>query len=236
MSEHVSTARIHEALDGELTAAEMAVMEGHLLECTPCRDEYARLSEVVDSIRSLPRGGNAPDVWGEIQARIGERVPGGGEDDVKVLALPGRGDRYSARRISFSVPQLAAAAIVVSVLSAGIALRVARGPEVSPQLAQGSTPTLVGAAARAVSSEGSRYGEVVLQLEQILEEGRAVLSPETLTTIEASLTTVNAAITDVEQALADDPGSDLLLRMLANYQRTKLGVLQRAAAAVHAQT
>jgi hypothetical protein len=47
---------------------------------------------------------------------------------------------------------------------------------------------------------------------------------------------VDAAIADVEQALADDPNSDLLIRMLAAHRRTKLGVLQRAAAAVQAQT
>ena len=47
--------------------------------------------------------------------------------------------------------------------------------------------------------------------------------------------TVDAAIHEIEVALGDDPNSDLLLRMLANHQRTKLGVLQRAAAAVQAQ-
>ena len=62
-----------------------------------------------------------------------------------------------------------------------------------------------------------------------------VLAPETLVTIEESLNTVNAAIEEIETALADDPNSDLLLRMLATHRSTKLGVLQRAAAAVQAQ-
>jgi hypothetical protein len=93
-----------------------------------------------------------------------------------------------------------------------------------------------GAAARAVSFEEDRYAEVVGQLERILSEGRDVLAPETLVTIEQSLRTVDEAIADVELALASDPNSDLLRRMLSSHQRTRLGVLQRAAAAVQAQT
>jgi hypothetical protein len=87
-----------------------------------------------------------------------------------------------------------------------------------------------------VSLQGEPYGEVVAELQQILAEGRGVLTAETLLTIEESLRTVDEAIADVEQALASDPGSDLLLRLLATHRRTKLGVLQRAAAAVQAQT
>jgi hypothetical protein len=87
-----------------------------------------------------------------------------------------------------------------------------------------------------VSLENGGYLEALAALEQIVAGGRSVLAPETLATIEGSLRTVDAAIADVEQALADDPNSDLLIRMLAAHRRTKLGVLQRAAAAVQAQT
>jgi len=230
---------MNDALDGELTAAEVAAVEAHVLTCAPCRDEYARLSEIVEAVRTLPRQAESPDVWESIALRISDpardRAPDVGAG-VKVLALPGGADVRAPRRISFSVPQLAAAAVLVSLLSGSVALLMTSGPVDSPQVAERTPALLQGAAARAVSSEGNRYGEVVLQLEQIVAEGRAVLAPETLATIESSLTTVNDAIADVEQALADDPGSDLLLRMLANYQRTKLGVLQRAAAAVQAQT
>ena len=73
-------------------------------------------------------------------------------------------------------------------------------------------------------------------LELILEQRRALLSPEMLPTIEQSLSTMNSAISDIEVALQEDPGSDLLHCMLSTHQRTKLGVLQRAADAVRAQT
>lgn len=237
MSDHVSIERMNEALDGALTAAQQSSLDEHMLECAPCRQEYARLSEVVDAVRSLPRSAETPpDVWAEIAARIGDAVPAGETDDVTVLALPTGAARPVSRRIVLSLPQLAAAAMVVSLLSAGTVWLAIGGSSPESTMAQSTTPSLVGAAARAVSTDDGRYGEVVGQLEQILEEGRSVLTAETLVTIEQSLLTVNSAIAEVETALADDPGSDLLLRMLSTYQRTKLGVLQRAAAAVQAQT
>jgi hypothetical protein len=87
-----------------------------------------------------------------------------------------------------------------------------------------------------VSSEGARYADAVDRLERILVAGRGVLGPETLLSIEQSLGTVDAAIADIEEALVADPGSDMLRRMLSAHRSTRLGVLQRAAAAVQAET
>ena len=103
---------------------------------------------------------------------------------------------------------------------------------------QETTPKKISRSVRGRSRDGpfSRYAEVVDRLEQILEAGRGVLASETLVTIEESLLTLDAAIEEIEAALADDPSSDLLQRLLVNRQRTRLGVLQRAAAAVQLQT
>ena len=93
-----------------------------------------------------------------------------------------------------------------------------------------------GALLEAVSLEQARYSEMIDQLEQVLEEGRSVLAPETLVSIDEALRTVDEAISEIETALAEDPNSDLLLRLLTTHQNTKLGVLQRAAGAVQSQT
>ena len=269
MSPHVSIERMHEALDGVLSAAEMADLEAHVDRCDPCRQEYARLSEVVVAVRALPRAGSAPDeVWGGILARIesdgGRSNDGSGAsaEEATVLPLhargrrgtegspvvgsgtPGAGSGAAVRRFSLSVTQLAAAAAVVAVLSSS-AVFYALGGGVSSEgggssgqaaLLPVEGPAIGGAAARAVSVEEERYGEMIDQFEQILAEGRELLAPETLITIEQSLQTVDEAIAEVEDALALDPNSDLLLRLRSTHQRTKLGVLQRAAAAVSAQT
>lgn len=238
MNEHVSVERMNESLDGLLSAVESEPLMRHLDVCAECRNEYARLSETLDAVKTLSRSATPPsDAWAGIEARISaasERAESARV--VEVYPLPTTGRRH-ALRISLSVPQLAAAAAVVAFFSA-LAMWMAiggGGAEVAPGVAT-TVPAAGGPAARAVAREDARYSELVDQLERILAEGRGVLTPETLVSIEASLRTVDAAIAEIEAALANDPSSALLSRLLANHQRTKLGVLQRAAAAVQAQT
>jgi len=229
----------------------MSELEAHCTSCALCRNDYSRLSEVVGAIRGLPRAGEAPpEAWAGILSRIEAETLGGSDeesqrsDDTPVLRLPvGEGSSEGppasgggARRFQLTIVQLAAAAAIVALLSAGSVFIALDDPTAPVQFAGAPADVPGGAAARAVSLEDSRYVEVVDRLEQILIEGRTVLAAETLMTIEESLRTLDAAIDDIETALADDPNSDLLRRMLANHQHTKLGVLQRAAAAVQAQT
>lgn len=242
---HLSIARMNEAIDGALSSFEMEAVERHVETCALCRDEYARLSEVVGALRTLPRQASAPDAaWSAIAARI--EAPGlerDGADETPVLEFDaGRRDEGDSRTrrirsgIYMSLGQLAAAAALVAIVSATIVWMGMNGGSAVPANVTVDASPSGGAAARAVSLEAGRYSEAVDALQSILDEGRAVLDPETLFTIEESLRTVDEAIADVEQALAKDPNSALLLRLLANQQRTKLGVLQRAADAVHAQT
>lgn len=233
MSQHVSIERMNESLDGLLSSTATTEIEEHMEACAACRNEYARLSETVREIRSLPREALAPEgSWEAIAARIGD-APASAEEDVPVYRLPTAG--RSTRRISFSVPQLAAAGVAVALLSAGLMwMAIGGGPDQPPVAAFTDPPG--GAAARAVSLDGGRYTEVVGRFEQILDEGRDVLRPETLLSIEESLATIDDAIAEVESALTRDPNSELLQRMLASHQRTRLSVLQRAAWAVQAHT
>lgn len=262
IQQHLSTARVNEALDGVLAASEMDEIERHVGRCATCRDEYARLSEIVQAVRALPRTSTPPEhAWDNIASRIAapdfERDSA---DETPVIELgrartelgrartererEGRGgggrEGTTGQRIGagiyLSLTQLAAAAAIVAVVSATLVWVGMNGGSAVPASIASTQPASGGAAARAVSLETGRYAEAVTALEAIIEEGRGVLDPQTLFTIEESLRAVDEAIADVEQALGDDPNSALLLRLLANQQRTKLGVLQRAADAVHAQT
>jgi len=232
MSEHFSVERMHDAVDGLLSAAEMQELDAHGSQCDACRQDYARISETVEAIRSLPKAASTPDgLWQGIAARIDAVEPDAEPAAADVLRFP---TRFAARRrFSFTAPQLAAAALIVSLFSATLVwTAMSGGDEATPRVAIGSE---LGPAARVIAAASSRYDAVVSDLELILEQGRSVLSAETLLTIEAALTTVNAAIDEIEMALREDPNSDMLHRMLSANQRTKLGVLQRAVDAVRAQ-
>jgi hypothetical protein len=235
MSDHISTARMHDLVDGLLSTAEVEAAQAHVEKCVGCRDEYARLSEVVATLRSLPRSAEAPEgLWTRINDRMGEAEPSETIQPeapvAEVVPLPGT--TRTDRRVSFSMPQLAAAAAVVSVLSAGtVWMALSGGPNdpipVSVAASDGDAP------AQAVSLDAQKYDVPIAELEEILDRGRALLSRETLLTLETSLRTIDEAIAEVRTALERDPASELLTRMLVNHQRTKLRVLRQAATSAH---
>jgi anti-sigma factor RsiW len=226
---------MHDLVDGLLSAAEIEAAQAHVAKCADCREEYARLSEVVATLRSLPRSAEAPaGLWTGIEDRMGEADPGQvapSEAPVaKVVPLPGA--HRTEGRLSFSVPQLAAAAVVISLLSAGTVWMALSGGA-NLQVPDSVAGPQQESAAQAVSVDVQKYDAPIAELEEILDRGRALLSRETLLTLETSLRTIDEAIEEVRIALERDPASELLTRMLVNHKRTKLRVLRQAATSVH---
>jgi len=93
-----------------------------------------------------------------------------------------------------------------------------------------------GSAARMAASGDAAYDQALLQLQTLVDQGRSVLAPETVKTLDRSLRTIDDAIAQIREALAKDPSSQLLNRMLINQQRTKLRVLKQAATAMQARS
>ena len=235
MSDHISTPRMHDLVDGLLPASEVEDAKAHVEECGACREEYARLSEVVATLRSLPRSAEAPaGLWAGIEGRLGEADLGETlppEAPVaEVVPLPVAHSTEGS--LSFSVPQLAAAAVVISVLSAGTVWMALSGGQNLPAPVS-VAETHQESAAQSVSLDAQKYDVPIAELEEILDRGRALLSRETLLTLETSLRTIDEAIAEVRTALERDPASELLTRILVNHQRTKLRVLRQAATSVH---
>ena len=209
------TNRLSEYLDGALAPAVRDELERHVAECGDCRDVLRDLGRVVERARTLPAQPPARDLWAGIAQRIGA-TPGhrpGVKPPVKWLA----------RRFSFTVPQLAAAAVallLVSVAAVAIVLRQAPGVSVAridslpvPRTIPVSTP---------------RLDAAVADLEQALHEGPGRLDSTTVRVIEQSLALINAAIGEAEAALAQDPANTFLNRHLTNQKLRKLEVLRRA--------
>ncbi len=114
------TDRLSEYLDGELAPAERAELERHLAGCPRCAATLAELRAVVSTLAQLSDTPPAHDLWHGIEARLGP-VPVEAEE-AGVISLAAR-----RRRFSFTLPQLAAAAIAVIALSSGVAWLVASG-------------------------------------------------------------------------------------------------------------
>jgi hypothetical protein len=138
--------------------------------------------------------------------------------------------RRSRRRFTFTVPQLAAAAVVLSLVSAATAI-VALRRDVPPT-AIAFQPALGPATVSPVTWTDStaRYDAAVAQLQAALVAGRGLLDTSTVRVLQENLAIIDRAIAQARAALAADPGNAYLNLHLAQTMRTKLELLRRAQA------
>src|SRR5512142_2693307 len=98
------TDRLSEYLDDELDVAETAALEAHLQTCAECATTLQQLRAVVARADQIVDRPPERDLWAGIAARMAQ--PAETQGRVK----PAR------RHFSFSIPQLAAASIVLMLL------------------------------------------------------------------------------------------------------------------------
>jgi anti-sigma factor RsiW len=131
--------RLSEYLDDELEAMERAQLEAHMSDCAECTRALEQLRVVVQRARALRDHPPAHDLWSGIAARIdaGEAAP------APVVDL----QQFAARRklrLSFSVPQLIAAGIILMLVSGAsvwLALSSARRAGVVSPIENGGVVT-----------------------------------------------------------------------------------------------
>ena len=215
MDEHLGE-RLSAYVDGALDGAALAAAEAHLAACAECRAAVQDLRRVVGLARALDDRPPEKDLWSGIAERIGASVGAG------VLPLARR------RRFAFSLPQLAAAGLALSLLSAGAAgtavhFLAGRGaPAQSAAAAPDALPLLVAATA-------APYDAAITELEAILTARRGELDSSTVRTVEASLRVIDQAIAQAGAALVRDPNNPYLNGHLRSTLDRKLDLLRRAA-------
>jgi anti-sigma factor RsiW len=224
------TDRLSEYLDGDLPSAEQAELEQHVESCFECRRVLGELREVVARASALSDSEPANDLWSGIAARLSEKplqladmtVIGTRDSSV---SRPSSLRSRPARRVTFSLPQLAAAAIVLMVLSGGL---------VWAMIGQRATPAAVAVVptnVRTVSNTPAplqQYASAVDQLESVLRENRDKLDPVTVAILEENLKSIDAAITEARVALERDPGNLYLNQHLEATMKKKIQLLRRA--------
>ncbi len=206
-------------LDGELPANDRAALEAHLEACSECSALLDDLRRVVDRARGVEEYIPKRDLWPGIASRIG--------------ATPATAPRIG-RRWSFSLPQLAAAAIFLMTLSGGTVWLV-RSSAYSPTTGPIATsPAPVGApvATRASNRASQSYSAAIADLERVLAGGRGQLDTTTVRVIEQNLAAIDRAIAQAQQALLADPANMYLNTHLAETMRRKLDLLRQAATLV----
>jgi tetratricopeptide (TPR) repeat protein len=138
----------------------------------------------------------------------------------------------TARRVSFTLPQLVAAGLALMVMSAGGTLVLQHG-------GPGTNMPRVGAieplhdpvpAMLPVTSADPHYDEAIADLQQALSSGRSQLDSGTVAILEANLEAIDEAITESRRALAADPANVYLHSHLAEARQRKLALLRRGVA------
>src|SRR5947209_309576 len=143
------TNRLSEYLDGDLPEKELAGLEAHLPGCADCRATLQQLRRVVARAQALDDRPPTADLWPAIARHVG------------VVSLDARRAR---RRLSFTVPQLAAAAVALALLSAGSAWLLGRRPTATKAAQSATTPRLTNVA---TYEADSRYAAAVASLERV---------------------------------------------------------------------
>lgn len=100
--------------DGELAPEPAQIVEQHLAGCRDCRFEYARLSQVANALRHLPRADAPSSLARTIRRRI--------DDEVRGMVPILRGELLSNRSRPILVPALSLGAVLTLVLLVGLLL------------------------------------------------------------------------------------------------------------------
>ncbi len=215
--------RLSEYLDGDLAEDERVELEAHLADCAGCRDTLDQLRAVVVQAGALEDRLPTGDLWKGVAERIGAHQSA----EPGVVSIEERRARRRAR-ITVSIPQLAAAGIVLVMISAAttLLLRPQGTPLELPQvsaIAEAATAEAV-----LVGFDIAEYDAAVAELEQVLSQARDQLDPSTVAILEQSLATIDRAIEEAQQALRGDPSSRYLSTHLAATMKRKIQLLQQA--------
>ena len=222
MDEHLGE-RLSAYVDGALDGAALAAAEAHLAACAECRALRGDLERIRGEARALEDRPPAGDLWSGIAERIAGQPAG-------VIPLEPR-----RRRLSFSVPQLAAAAIGIMAISAGSAMLLTRHPAAAPaapaiaMLPGYVDATLVVRVNAPVNSGVQTYDQAIRDIELTLATRRTRLDTGTVRVLEQSLRTIDAAIVQARTALARDTNNLYLNTHLQNALDRKLDLLRQVA-------
>jgi anti-sigma factor RsiW len=247
------TEKLSDYVDGELSGADRRQVEAHLAGCAHCAGILDDLQRIVARARSIDARPPRADLWPAIAGRIGAASHG----SAGPLRFPyaATAVQLASRRVSLSLPQLAAAAVLLIAVSGGIVWSIAAKPgragetrRADLQVGGGDTRSMdlqvrggdTGTAGlqvpeddihtAVVSFADQQYDAAVVDLERALHRGRGRLDSSTIAIVEHNLQIIDQAIAQARQALAADPANSYLSTHLVEARRRKLDLLRRAAA------
>jgi len=214
--------RLSEYLDGELGALERRQADAHMETCEECSQALAGLRAVVSQARNLPDRMPTTDLWPAIAS-------GMVESDSGVIDLSRRLPVLRAgptRSVRFTLPQLAAAGVALALFSGALSWSLASTPALTGGV---SNQPLGGSVVRA-SYEAAvfapEYADELNELQTVLAEHRAELSPTTIRVLEKNLGIIDDAIAEALRALESNPANAFLRTHVDRAFQRKVEILR----------
>jgi hypothetical protein len=222
------TDRLSEYLDGSLSPSERRGIEEHLAGCPACGTVLEDLRDVVGRARGLREFdaaiGLGSDLWPGIEARIRD-LPAAAP---RPLGSPPRRS-WAPPRFSLSLPQLAAAAVALVAISAGGFWAAGDLFGRGDASGRASRSGRVSAVPASNASVDAALAEIQ-QLENLLQDRRESIDPETLRALEESLRSMEGAVDEARRGLEADPGNPYIQSHLDAMRDRQLRLLRRAVA------
>lgn len=211
------TDQLSDYLDDELDQSQRVALEAHIAGCEACTQTLAELRRVVGRAQAIDDQPPTNDLWPGIAVRIG-------------VSTDEMARRRAQRRVSFTVPQLIAASLLLIAASAGV-VRLLLRDDGKPEPVAGTPspqaqPTLANWSTRVDTSGDQAVAELRIAMTEGQRTGR--LNPVTVRKLEHSLAVIDTAIAEARRALVLDPNSTYLNHHLADTMRLKLEFLREA--------
>ncbi|MGI9628653.1 MAG: hypothetical protein ACR2QM_17595, partial [Longimicrobiales bacterium] len=207
-------ALVEDYVEGTLTDDALSEFELRLQSDLVLRRQVRELRSLKGHLETLPSDAAVPSrVWDGIQARI-RADQGESSHQPSIVALSSasasreNARRGGQRRFSFSVPQLAAAAIVLVSLGGALTWQMASVPTGLPSAIPNGTVSQVSTTGadgvgetNVVDALFAEYEASSAALMEIVNDGAPVLSDETLQIVRESVDAIDQAISEAREAL-----------------------------------
>lgn len=218
MEKHPDSSRLSAFLDGDLAGEEVRELELHLERCSSCSSLLQDLKDIKEQAGILPDLTPPRDLWPQIERTI-EGREGGDPDVIRLHPIEGTPRRSSRRGLSLTIPQAAAAGIVLALFSGLVGARLNQerlsipvSSQAEAALGEGSEESwpswvrMVGETRPALESTALE----VARLERTLAEAGENLDSLTARILEKNLKIIDDAIQESLAALWEDPGNRFL--------------------------
>ena len=219
------TARLGDALDGELDGAAADAVDAHLRGCEACRGLADDLRQVTAAAGTLERHPLPAGVWPRLAAQLdGARVPGWGAR---------AGAWVPAGRLQRPASLAAAAVLVLALASGTWILWPAAGDDGTATATPVSTEEAVQTVESELALAQEHYTRAIAGLEQIISDPASTLDPELATVLQRNLAVIDDAIGESRAALNAQPTSDVAQQSLFGALRSKVTLLQETVALIN---